>query len=136
MRLLFFITFSFLCLNSFSQVENYQEIAQVMEKICKKEKLSVTEMSSFLCAYENKYMSNVELGEYRNEALFQIIASDNVSLFLSLLKKESEDKISRVFSDLRNPIHDTIDSEVCLKYLYSTKRNNKLRKRIIRILER
>lgn len=135
MRLLIFITFSFFCLNSFSQVEDYQGIMQVMDKACKREKLSVTEIKSFLCAYENKYIFNVELGEYRNETLFQIIASDNVSLFLSLLKKESEDKISKVFSDLQNPISDTINLEVCLENLYSLKKNNKLRKRIIRILE-
>lgn len=135
MRLLVFITFLFFCLNSFSQVEDYQKIMQVMDKACKKEKLSVTEIKSFLCAYENKYIFNVELREYRNETLFQIIASDNVSLFLSLLKKESEDKISKVFSDLQNPIYDTVDSEVCLENLYSLKNNNKLRKRIIRILE-
>ena len=122
MRLLIFITFSFFCLNSFSQVEDYQKIMQVMEKACKKEKLSVTEIKSFLCAYENKYIFNVELREYRNETLFQIIASDNVSLFLSLLKKESEDKISKVFSDLQNPIYDTVDSEVCLENLYSLKK--------------
>ena len=122
MRLLIFITFSFFCLNSFSQVEDYQKIMQVMEKACKKEKLSVTEIKTFLCAYENKYIFNVELREYRNETLFQIIASDNVSLFLSLLKKESEDKISKVFSDLQNPIYDTVDSEVCLENLYSLKK--------------
>lgn len=122
MRLLIFITFSFFCLNSFSQVEDYQEIMQVMDKACRKEKLSVTEIKSFLCAYENKYIFNVELREYRNETLFQIIASDNVSLFLSLLKKESEDKISKVFSDLQNPIYDTVDSEVCLENLCSLKK--------------
>ena len=136
MKLLIFITFLFFCLNSFSQAEDYQKIVQVMEKACKKEKISVAEMNSFLCAYENKYMYNIELGEYRNETLFQIIASDNVSLFLSLLEKENEYKILRVFSDLQNPIHDTIDSEVCLRNLHSIKKQNKLIKCIISILER
>lgn len=135
MRLLIFTTFLFFCLNSFSQAGDYQEIVQAMEKACKKEELSVTEMKSFLCAYENKYIHNVELGEYRNETLFQIIASSNASLFLSLLEKENEEKILRVFSDLQNPIYDTIDLEICLENLYSLNKHSKLIKRIIRILE-
>lgn len=85
-----FIVFIFLSLHpgAFAQSESYQKIVRVLEKAHKGDKLSATEMKSFLCAYEKEYINNTELGEYRNETLFQVIASDNASFFLSLLKKK------------------------------------------------
>lgn len=130
------LMFVMLCSQSlFSQtIVSLDVINMTLNKACEKEQLTYDDMMVFLQSYSDDFLTNVELGEYRNEALFCIIDSKNLELFLLTLQKKCN-YISHVLSDLKNPIDDTIDMNACLRRIEEIKEKTSLSKKILTILE-
>lgn len=130
------LMFAMLCSQSlFSQtIVSLDVINMTLNKACEKKQLTYDDMMVFLQSYSDDFLTNVELGEYRNEALFCIIDSKNLELFLLTLQKKCN-YISHVLSDLKNPIDDTIDMDSCLRRIEKIKEKTSLSKKILTILE-
>ena len=65
-----------------------------------------------LVEYFNEKDDNIEISEYRNELLFEIIQGKDVDC---LLKVASSDTIlqKKICLELQNPVDDTIDLKTC-----------------------
>lgn len=106
----------------------------IFNKSCQKEKITYSEMNMFVYSFSNIFANNTELCEFRNEALFAIIDSDNLVVFLSSLKKQKS-YIPLILYDLAHPLHDSIDVDLCIHRLKCLHHTESLEKRILDILE-
>ena len=78
--------------------------------------MTCDEMSIFVCSYSDFLTNNIELCEFRNGALFAIMNSDNLALFLSTLKNQKS-YIPRIFSASK--------SGFTVSYMFSVTATNK-----------
>lgn len=123
------------CSKLFAQpIDTLSVINNILANSCQKEKMTCDEMSIFVCSYSDFLTNNIELCEFRNEALFAIMNSDNLALFLSTLKNQKS-YIPRILYDLAHPLHDTINVDSCIHRLKNLNNIENLEKQILDILE-
>lgn len=115
------------------QTDSLSAINNILTKSCLKEKMSRDEMNMFVFLYTDSFTNNIELCEFRNEALFAIMNSDNLDLFLSTLKNQKS-HIPRILYDLAHPLHDTVNADSCIYRLKYLNNIGNLEKQILNIL--
>lgn len=130
-----FFLLMYSCPELFAQsADTLSVICNVLNKSCQKEPMTRDEIQIFLSAYSENFTHNAELCESRNEALFALIDSDNLILFLSTLK-ENKSYISPLLYDLKHPLHDSINIDSCIHRLKHLDDTDSLRNQILNILE-
>jgi hypothetical protein len=87
-----------------------------MKQISENKIFTEMDVDIILESYQSEFDNNIELSEYRNDILFNMLSSSHVDILIYALCKD-EKALQHVQTDIENPISDDINIGNCIMQL-------------------